>query len=64
LYRAYAWAVLGDADAFFAELTPHAHLPSLLHARQLADDPILSRFAHDPRHGALIRAASRTDSRP
>jgi TolB-like protein len=56
LLRAYAWAVLGNADEFFAELTPHAHSPSLLYARQLTDDPILSRFADDPRHGALIRA--------
>jgi TolB-like protein len=56
LLRAYAWAVLGNADEFFAELAPHAHSPSLLYARQLTDDPILSRFADDPRHGALIRA--------
>jgi TolB-like protein len=56
LLRAYAWAILGNADEFFTELTPHAHMPSLLYARQLSDDPILSRFAADPRYDELIRA--------
>lgn len=56
LLRAYGWAILGDADALFAELTPYAHMPSLLYERQLRDDPILSRFAADPRHAELIRA--------
>jgi TolB-like protein len=55
LLRAYAWAVLRNADEFFAELTPHAHTPSLFYARRLRDDPILSRFAADPRHNELIR---------
>jgi TolB-like protein len=53
--RAWAWAVLGSPDDFFAELAPHAHSTSLLYARQLTDDPILSRFADDPRYGALIQ---------
>jgi hypothetical protein len=55
-FLAHAWAILGNADEFFAELTPYAHGPAHLYARQLTDDPILSRFADDPRHGALIRA--------
>jgi TolB-like protein len=55
-FLAHAWAILGNADEFFAELTPYAHGPAHLYARQFTDDPILSRFADDPRHGALIRA--------
>ena len=30
-------------------------MPSLLYARGLRDDPMLSRFADDPRHADLIR---------
>ncbi len=54
--RAYGWAVLGMADEFFAELEPQARRPADLHARDLIDDPILSRFADDPRNDALIDA--------
>jgi TolB-like protein len=55
-FRATVWAILGDADAFFGELEPYARIPGDLHARELADHPILRRFADDPRHSALVRA--------
>ncbi|MEN8374003.1 MAG: hypothetical protein ABFS34_00985 [Gemmatimonadota bacterium] len=54
--RARGWAVLGMADGFFEELDQHAHVPSELSVRHLTDDPILSRFADDPRNDELIRA--------
>ena len=41
IVRAHAWAILGDADAFFTELAPHARRPSSLQARHLTDAAIL-----------------------
>lgn len=59
LLRAYAWAVLDDADGFFDELEPWGRRPALLSPLHLTQSALLSRFADHPRAAPLIDALAR-----